>query len=294
MIHSNHLRIYLNIDKWHPTSDEFLNLLDLVPEIEQERILKFRRPHPTQKAVWITGEQNSNAKSSLIGLLMARYGANKCLGLQPSTFKTSFSRTKQGKPYLAHHSKTNFNFNISHSDSFVIFGCEPNDLIGVDVMRTTIPRAVTNQDREEFFETMTNCFTSSEWNQILSSSEMSIREESFFRHWTMKEAYIKCIGLGLGFELLRVQLDAHLDAQGRYHWGAPPSPSPLRLLVDQKEVPCALTLEKIEEHAFATCVLPAQCAALDFSPTLAVAAEDLVDAHPPRPWVEMKLSDLLF
>ncbi len=61
---------------------------------------------------------------------------------------------------------------------------------------------------------MQHCFTPFEWRSIRTNpSNLNAQVNQFFRHWTLKEGYIKAVGIGLGFELLRAEftLDSNND-----------------------------------------------------------------------------------
>eukprot|EP01130_Rhizamoeba_saxonica_P003940 TRINITY_DN1630_c0_g1_i1.p1 TRINITY_DN1630_c0_g1~~TRINITY_DN1630_c0_g1_i1.p1 ORF type:complete len:213 (-),score=51.77 TRINITY_DN1630_c0_g1_i1:63-701(-) len=121
-----------------------------------------------------------------------------------------FHRTKEGKPYMENDAPgfNNFNFNVSHAGDLVVLASEPELLIGVDVMNVAIPGRDKNIDN--FFHTLRDCFTSNEWNIIKSGSDDE-KLRMFFIHWTLKEAYIKAIGIGLGFDLQRCEFQLSED-----------------------------------------------------------------------------------
>ena len=56
-----------------------------------------------------------------------------------------------------------FNFNISHSGSFVILSADSEHLIGCDVEEMKI---TGSGEVEEFFENMEHCFCEYEWETI--------------------------------------------------------------------------------------------------------------------------------
>ena len=100
-------------------------------------------------------------------------------------------RTPQNKPFL--RTSGNFNFNISHHGNWVVAVSHPTHLVGVDVMRYDEP----NRGRDLFFESMRGQFTPHEWTVIGSDLKR------FYQFWSLKESYIKAIGIGLGFNLQR-------------------------------------------------------------------------------------------
>jgi len=211
-----------NFGEWNPTEEEWQHALSLIEQVEVDRIARFRRPTNPP----LVGRTNPDAKSALVGRLLLRLLVHQVLSIPFS--EISFARTKEGKPYLVNKSDKfpNFNFNISHAGNWVILGSEPEDIIGVDVMESKVnPRQTVDQ----FFNDMRGCFTPKEWIAIRSSPDKQKQVAQFFRHWCLKEAYIKAVGIGLGFELQRAQftLDNNerassaviaIDGQARPEW----------------------------------------------------------------------------
>jgi len=75
-------------------------------------------------------------------------------------------------------------------------------------MELTLRRAEPVRD---FFTSMRSCFTPSEWKVIDAPLDDSSKLKYFFIHWTLKESYIKAVGIGLGFELHRAQFNLSED-----------------------------------------------------------------------------------
>ena len=72
--------------------------------------------------------------------------------------------------------------------------------VGVDVMRQVDSRV----DRlDEFFRLMKKQFTDAEWEAIRGEDRDSEAEQlaRFFRHWALKESYVKAVGTGLNVDL---------------------------------------------------------------------------------------------
>jgi phosphopantetheinyl transferase len=207
------VRWAFNVENWTPDEADWERALGMVEEGERQRILKFRRP-TTQG--YLVGRFNPDSKSALIGRLFLLLVAAEQLDLPLNEIQ--FGRTTENKPYLknaTHHKFPNFNFNLSHHGAWVILGSEPQDMIGVDVMKIDI----TSRDKRvvNFFHDMRDCFTTYEWS-VISRGKGSLvprtpewsetdwgRLDQFYRHWTLKEAYIKAIGIGLGFQLQRAE-----------------------------------------------------------------------------------------
>jgi 4'-phosphopantetheinyl transferase len=85
--------------------------------------------------------------------------------------------------------------------------------VGVDVMQLSERPRRREQDpsSEHFFRAFTDHFTPLEWQYIHRASNDDARFHAFYRLWSLKEAYIKAIGIGLGFELLRAEFTS-IDA----------------------------------------------------------------------------------
>eukprot|EP01112_Ceratiomyxa_fruticulosa_P008371 TRINITY_DN2170_c0_g1_i2.p1 TRINITY_DN2170_c0_g1~~TRINITY_DN2170_c0_g1_i2.p1 ORF type:complete len:280 (-),score=45.30 TRINITY_DN2170_c0_g1_i2:61-900(-) len=200
----------VDVSKWSPSQGEWEFALSLLDKTEVERISKFKRPG--QKAGEpLVGRFNPNAKSSLVGRLLLREIAHKGTGLPYS--EIVLGRTAESKPYL--QSKVaafpNFNFNVSHSGNWVVAASEPFSLIGVDVMEVEYPKGETVFG---FFELMRDNFTPLEWTNIykgVGTPELTMLTQ-FYKHWCLKESYIKAIGIGLGFELQRAQFTINEEA----------------------------------------------------------------------------------
>uniref|UniRef100_A0A5F9DIC8 L-aminoadipate-semialdehyde dehydrogenase-phosphopantetheinyl transferase n=1 Tax=Oryctolagus cuniculus TaxID=9986 RepID=A0A5F9DIC8_RABIT len=88
----------------------------------------------------------------------------------------------------------------------------------------------------EFFHIMKRKFTNKEWETIRSFKDEWTQLDMFYRNWALKESYIKAIGVGLGFELQRLEFEI----------------SPLNLDIGQvyKETRLFLDGEEEKEWAF--------------------------------------------
>mmetsp|Transcript_67395 Transcript_67395/g.213327 ORF Transcript_67395/g.213327 Transcript_67395/m.213327 type:complete len:306 (-) Transcript_67395:109-1026(-) len=190
------LRLAVNVAEWGPDGEhegqEFKFLLALLPAEEQEKVMKFMR--------------FEDKKRALVSRLLQRKCVSQVLGLDYDAI--SIRRTREGKPFLVNRvddpSLPNFNFNATHHGDYVALVSEPCCLAGVDVMvHETRGRPQTVQ---EFMKAFTKCFTEFEWRCIWGGGDDDIRVyEQFYRFWCMKEAYIKAIGIGLGYDLMRIE-----------------------------------------------------------------------------------------
>lgn len=118
-------------------------------------------------------------KTSLFAELLIRYQITKDLNLSNS--EVSFEYNQYGKPCIKRY--TDYNFSISHSKDYIVYVSDIHP-IGIDIER--IKNA--NIGLAKRF------FTPKEYSHIVSSNSL---DDSFFKVWTIKEAYIKMLGMGL-------------------------------------------------------------------------------------------------
>ncbi|KAF9263630.1 4'-phosphopantetheinyl transferase [Marasmius fiardii PR-910] len=124
-----------------------------------------------------------------------------------------FAATSAGKPYITTPGiDPLLAYNVSHDNNLVVMAFAPGKLnppsfsLGIDVMK------VQMSSRQETYSSFVNIFqdqlTPLERRSLLSpgiSKEEGLR--TFFWIWTLKEAYTKALGLGLGFDFSRVEFD---------------------------------------------------------------------------------------
>jgi len=195
---------------------------------------------------------------------------------------------KKKKPYLINNVERfpNFNFNISHAGEWVTLGSEPQDIIGVDVMEVSIPRSKTDSEKLQFFETMNNCFTPFEWKNIGYSNSIEKQEIQFFRHWTLKEAYIKAVGIGLGFELQRAEFTLDNNEKA----------TSATIRIDGKEEPkWKFDLDYLDsKHVVACAIGPPSEATENYKKTLKSSVSSINNIHDKHvPFKILQFKDLL-
>jgi 4'-phosphopantetheinyl transferase len=102
-----------------------------------------------------------------------------------------FGYRPAGKPYLA--SGQGPEFSVSHSHSWALYGIARGREIGVDLERIGKPSLDHEGVAKRFFSPAEAAY--------LMSLPPEMRAESFFRLWTLKEAYLKARGEGLRIPL---------------------------------------------------------------------------------------------
>lgn len=97
-------------------------------------------------------------------------------------------KNEWGKPYFKEFDK--FHYNISHSGDWVVLAID-SDEVGIDV-----------EFMEKFdYSEVVNSFFSLEEQKTFFKVPNKLRNEVFYRLWTLKESYLKAIGEGLSREL---------------------------------------------------------------------------------------------
>ncbi|WP_181150878.1 4'-phosphopantetheinyl transferase superfamily protein [Paenibacillus sp. PCH8] len=128
----------------------------------------------------------ADAYRSVLGEVLTRVTVSKFTGLAPA--ELSFTRNSYGKPSLIHHS--NVPFNVSHSGDWIALISGGVAELGVDVEKIA---PIEMQIAERFFSPMES--------QFLATEPAERQRETFYRLWTLKESYIKAVGMGLSMPL---------------------------------------------------------------------------------------------
>jgi len=145
-------------------------LLELVDYEKKISILKYKKIQDMQ--------------NSLFSDLLSKYLIHKIYGIKFNRVK--FMYNDYGKPLI--NCSEEIYFNISHSDNYIVCALD-NKSIGIDIER------VTNID----LKIADRFFTKEELEYIHLNKIDKI--ERFYEIWTMKESYIKAIGIGLSMPL---------------------------------------------------------------------------------------------
>uniref|UniRef100_A0A6G1S462 L-aminoadipate-semialdehyde dehydrogenase-phosphopantetheinyl transferase n=1 Tax=Aceria tosichella TaxID=561515 RepID=A0A6G1S462_9ACAR len=197
----NHVRWCFNVARWEPTREEWLKLTSSIAREELERINKF--------------VFQDSPKSSLIGCALIR----KFLTLATSTPSNDIvlTRSPRGRPEVCETYRRSqketwppmFDFNVSHSGDYCVLAGvwskreSPIIRVGVDV--TKIIKKESTSELNRFLDLMSKRpFTIDEWDTVKKATSDRQKCINFTRLWCLKESYIKAIGLGLAFNLRRI------------------------------------------------------------------------------------------
>lgn len=104
-----------------------------------------------------------------------------------------FVTNQHGKPFINNPRYKWLQFNLSHTPGLIACAISAVEAVGIDVEQQK-----TLSDLESLCR---YAFSTVESSAILTSKHTKQKEERFFTYWTLKEAYIKAIGMGLSLPL---------------------------------------------------------------------------------------------
>ncbi|MGD1702459.1 4'-phosphopantetheinyl transferase family protein [Dapis sp. BLCC M229] len=117
---------------------------------------------------------------------------SRYLNIEPK--KLQFSYSDHGKPYLKN---TSILFNLSHSQDLALYAVTKVNLIGIDLEYI---RPMNDA------ESLAKRFFSAQEYNLISQLPPQKQQETFFKLWTCKEAYLKATGDGLAGGLEKVEI----------------------------------------------------------------------------------------
>lgn len=177
---------------WKPTVEEWTLAGQSIQSEEKDRINRF--------------VFKRDSKSAMAGRLLLRKAIHEEVGIPYDGIV--LKRTEKGKPYLSNKLPSDqqaFNFNVSHQGDYAVLGAQRGYLVGVDIMKIDEPRGTRI---DEFFDRMSRQFTKQEWGYVKLGEGTLEQLTRFYRLWCLKESYVKALGVGIGFDLQRI--DFHI------------------------------------------------------------------------------------
>lgn len=124
-------------------------------------------------------------KKQILTSAFLQYVLSACLNIPIKDIR--FNYNSYGKPSI---DMSDIYFNMSHSGSYVIVAISDHP-VGVDVERR----------RNDRIGVAKRCFCKEEYEYITGGGDKDEVLDRFLLYWTMKEAYVKYIGMGLAVPL---------------------------------------------------------------------------------------------
>jgi 4'-phosphopantetheinyl transferase len=151
--------------------DEYRSILSV------EEIAKYKRFH-----------FEKDRHSYLISHALVRKVLSSYCNVKPD--KWSFTNNQHGKPDISPEIKCPaLKFNLSHTDGMSVCVVSLDNDCGIDVENT--------QRKSRTFAVADRMFSPAEVATMWSSNDGEVQRK-FFEFWTLREAYVKAIGTGLG------------------------------------------------------------------------------------------------
>ena len=162
-----------------------INALKELSDAEFEKALKTIDPEEKNRIMRFHFVEDR--KRALAGILLSEYAIYKEFGIPKDEMK--FEKNKYGKPHIV--GKSGVHFNISHSGDYVACAVGGSS-VGIDVQEhksggLDIAERFFSQEEKD---TLCNAADS-------DSDSDNVKRKLFYDMWSLKEAYIKCIGMGL-------------------------------------------------------------------------------------------------
>jgi 4'-phosphopantetheinyl transferase len=163
-----------------------------VAVLSDDELAQYRRFHFAEDA------RDYAAAHALLRSMLSRDGSR-------APREWQFEKTPEGKPFLRDADAGGVSFSLSHTRGMVACAVTRDADIGIDVER--INRDVNAGGIAVRF------FAPAE-TAALGRLAPELRAGRFFDLWTLKEALVKALGLGLSFPLDRVAFDVNALAAG--------------------------------------------------------------------------------
>lgn len=177
-----------------------------------ENLLKEKEKQKIDRCVFEKDRHARRAARVFLKQILAR-----CIGRDPAAIH--FTENRYGKPALACGiTDLPICFNLSHSGHVVVCALTLTHDIGVDI--EDMQRSIDLSIADRFF--------SNQEAQAIAQAHPSLKQALFFKIWTLKEAYVKATGRGLGtgldqFSLVldrpEIQIRFHGSGPGQGHSG---------------------------------------------------------------------------
>lgn len=180
------------LDNMNSTSTKFL--LDLLSQKEKEKVMKFHF--------------DDDKKRSLLSVYLQKALVRYFLQLDDNNFV--IERTTENKPYARCEKELgSWNYNVSHHGNYVCIVSHPSLIVGADLMDLNTRHSCSTA--KEFFEMFSDQLLPSEIKRVLTFPTEEEQFTMFFVLWSLKESFVKAIGLGLGYNLHDIEFNVTFE-----------------------------------------------------------------------------------
>ena len=160
-------------------------------------------------------------KRALVSRLLQRAACARVTSPPLTRPSRSVERRAQAVPRVAPAGPAlapNFNFNVSHEGDFVVLASEPVAVCGVDVAAPGQARRRGDGRKpsiDEMLKVFANVLTPNERAAVENAAgDDEAKEDVFRRHWSLGEALVKAMGVGLALELNRADFECEDEGAG--------------------------------------------------------------------------------
>jgi 4'-phosphopantetheinyl transferase len=132
---------------------------------------------------------------ALLRTVLSRYAE-----IDPARWR--FVYGSHGRPEIANSAAPPLRFNLTHTDGLTACIVSLNQACGIDAERLSGRHNPTGVARK--------MFSTREYEQLRQLSGRACLEY-FYERWTLREAYVKALGVGLAFPTRKVDFTVHTD-----------------------------------------------------------------------------------
>jgi phosphopantetheine--protein transferase-like protein len=182
------------------TSQEWDAHMGMLTAVERQRVMKYRFDDDRRRALVSALLQNWMVRLKL------RVDNNDSFEILRTIENKPFAKMKN-KPVNAFGY---WNYNLSHHGNYVGIAAHKTRIIGVDIvdLSTRTSMASTAYDYAHIFKSQLH---PKELQAILEQPSETAAYTLFFVLWSLKEAFIKAVGLGLGYDLRQLYFTVYYE-----------------------------------------------------------------------------------
>lgn len=169
-------------------------LLNLLSVKEKEKVMKFYF--------------DDDKKRSLLSVYLQKALVRHFLKIDSNSFV--IERTAENKPYAKGEQDIgSWNYNVSHHGNYVCIASHPSLIVGADLMDLNTKHS--HPTAADFFKMFSDQLLPSELNEVIKCPQEEDQFTMFFVLWSLKESFVKAIGLGLGYNLHDIEFSINFE-----------------------------------------------------------------------------------